>query len=99
MNEKHIIEIINLIFEIEKKVKNNGYNKLNRNILRFKDLIENMGYCYSDPTGEEYRETRTDCQATIIGEKNPMLITDTIKPLIFSNDNQIIQQALVIVNG
>lgn len=100
MTEQLIIEIINQTFEMEKKTKRNGFDKLDRNITRIKHLLENEGIHFHDPTGEPYNENRMDCVATILDERDPMVITDTMKPIIYSeNKTKIIQQALVIVNG
>ncbi len=97
MTEQHIIEVINQLFEIEKKGKQFGYEKLERNLDRLKYILEESGYRYKDPTGEQYDETRIDCQATILNEKEPFIISDTVKPIIFTTDNIIIQQARVII--
>jgi len=98
MTEKTIIELINQLFELEKKKNHLGYEKLDRNIERMKHLIEEEGYSFHNPTGELYNETRIDCQATILKDEEPFTISDTIKPIIFSKtENTIIQQARVIV--
>lgn len=97
MTEQHIIELINQLFEIEKKKKQFGYEKLDRNLDRLKYILEELGYRYKDPTGEQYDETRIDCQATILNEADPLIISDTVKPIVFSKDNVIVQQARVII--
>lgn len=97
MTEKTIIEIINQLFEIEKKRKQFGYDKIDRNIERMKHLIDTEGFGYQ-PTGELYNETRIDCQATILKDSEPYIISDTVKPIIYSKaDHIIVQQARVIV--
>ena len=101
MTEKTIIEFINQIFEIEKKQRLHSYDKLDRNLSRMKHLLEESGYSYSDPTGEEYNETRIDCEATILAEKEPYTISETMKPLIVFTENNsriIVQQARVIIS-
>lgn len=101
MQEKTNIEIINQIFEMDKKSKNNGLDKFQRNIERLNFLLEAEGYSYHNPIGEKYNETRTDCQATIINDAVELIISDVIKPIIYFKDSQgittIIQQARVII--
>lgn len=101
MQEKTNIEIINQIFEIEKKSKSSGIDKFQRNIERLNYLLEAEGYSYHNPIGEKYNETRTDCQATIINDSKDLYISDVIKPIIYFKDNQgnttIVQQARVII--
>ena len=101
MTEKTVIELLNQIFEIEKKKQQHDFDRIDRNIERLKWLLEQEGYSYKDPTGEAYNETRIDCQATILSEAEPQIIRDTVKPIIYQTiDGQtaIIQQARVIIN-
>lgn len=101
MTEKTIIELLNQLFEIEKKTQQHGFDRIDRNIDRLKWLLDQAGYTYKDPTGEAYDETRTDCQATILSEANPQIIHDTVKPIIYQTvdgTTAIIQQARVIIN-
>lgn len=101
MTEKTVIELLNQLFEIEKKSRQNGFDRINRNLERMKWLLEQEGFTCKDPTGEQYNETRMDCQATILKDSEPYTITDTIKPVIFfTSDDQstIVQQARVIIN-
>jgi hypothetical protein len=101
MTDKTVIELLNQLFEIEKKTRQNGIDRIDRNIERLKWLFEQEGYSYKDPTGETYNETRMDCQATILSEQEPFVIQDTIKPIIYqTTDGQtmIVQQARVIIN-
>ena len=101
MTEKSIIELLNQLFEIEKKTRQHGIDRLERNLERMKWLLEQEGYSYKDPTGETYDETLMDCQATILKTEEPYLISDTLKPIIYSNlggSSMIVQQARVIIN-
>lgn len=101
MTEKTVIELLNQIFEIEKKKQQHRFDRIDRNIDRLKWLLEQEGFTYKDPTGEVYDETRTDCQATILAEQEPFVIGDTIKPIIFHTADgrtTIVQQARVIIN-
>ena len=101
MTEKTIIELLNQLFEIEKKTRQHAFDRIDRNIDRLKWLLDQAGYTYKDPTGETYDETRTDCQATILSETEPQTIRDTVKPVIYQTTDgttAIIQQARVIIN-
>ena len=115
---KRLIFILNQIFEIEKQMNRiskkydlsdeNSYLLPSRNINKLKEFFEsslsnNISLTYHDPTGEDYNETRTDCCASIAGEKTDNLkIIDVMKPIIRISDNginRILQKAVVIVKS
>lgn len=110
------LDFINQIFEIEKKANNlSEENSINRNINKIKGLVEEelfkgsstIGLTYQNPLGEDYSDTRTDCEATIAGEGAENLeIIEVVKPIIyysyFDNDRVIkiiVQPAVVIVKS
>lgn len=94
---KPLIEIINQLAVLEDKTLNN--EELTRPFNRIKLALEEMGYTYSSPVNEPYKETRTDLEATITGDSTTNLtITKVIKPIIIK-DGQIIQRAVVIVES
>jgi hypothetical protein len=98
------IKIINQVFEMEKKVAAKPEMAvLQRNIDRIKASLEAMQITYHNPIGEKYSETRTDCEANIVGElKNNMVIADVIKPVIFNaaqGSPVIVQKAVVLVQN
>lgn len=100
MTEASQIELINQLFELEKKSNQFNYEKLDRNIERMKHIFSENGYTYKVPTGEKYDETRIDCAATILSNGENLMIFDTVKPIIYKtegNYTQIIQPARVIV--
>lgn len=101
---KELIKIINQIFEMEKKMGDRPEMAgLLRNIERIKTALDEMGLSYHNPRGEKYSETRTDCEANIVGElRQQMIISDVIKPVIFQKEegiNRIIQKAVVLVEN
>lgn len=101
MTEKAVIEVLNQLFEIEKKKNQFQFERIDRNLDRLVWLFEQEGYTYQDPTGELYNETRTDCQATFLSENEPFVIKETIKPIILKTEDgvsTIVQQARVIIN-
>ncbi len=85
---KFLIEFIDQVFEIEKKVeKLNAENSINRNVNRLKMLLEEFepdgGLFYQNPIGEPFNETRTDVEASIAGASTEnLIITEVIKPII-----------------
>lgn len=110
------LDLINQIFEIEKKtgiIKEE--NSIQRNINKIKNLIEgelfknaqDVGFTYHNPIGENYSETRTDCEATISGNDFKNLeIVEVIKPIIFCSirdglqiKKTIVQPAVVVVES
>lgn len=100
MDQQLLIDTINQLFEIEKKVKVNGYERVGSNISKLKWMFENAGFEFVDPTGEMYNETRTDCEATILATKEPYTISECLKPIILKkvdDRKEIVQLARVIV--
>lgn len=105
---KNYLTILNQIFEIENKLKKvQEQNSIQRNIDRLKDffvteiLSDGQGLSYHNPIGENYDETRTDCDAKISGESHENLeIIEVLKPIIYGqigNQKMVIQKAIVIV--
>ena len=98
---KQIINIINQVFEIEKKLGSNSTSGIQRNLDRIKSELSEMGYDYHNPVHEKWDETRTDCEANISGTlKNKMIITEVIKPVVHQkgeSGKKIIQKAIVVV--
>ena len=110
INDKCFIDLLNQIFELEKKTERlKETHTLHRNIQKIKQLLESelfddgSGYLYHNPKGEPYDETRSDCEANIIGESDKKLvIIDVIKPVIRLKRNgvaQVVQKAVVVVEG
>jgi len=104
---KKQIQLLNQLFEIEKKVtKLNEKNSINRNINKLKDFFKNdfngnFSLIIENPIDESYRETRTDVEASISGDSvEDLIIIEVIKPIIrlkHGINNQIIQKGIVIV--
>jgi len=98
---KQIINIINQVFEIEKKATGTGSSNIQRNIDRIKAELHDMGYDYHNPVHEKWDETRTDCEASVAGPlKNKMVIAEVIKPVVHKKEDsgkKIIQKAIVVV--
>ena len=97
---RQIVNIINQVFEIEKKLAANTTN-LQRNIDRIKAELSEMGYDYHVPLHEKWDETRTDCEASVAGAlKSKMTITEVVKPVVHQKEaggKKIIQKAIVVV--
>lgn len=107
------LDLVNQIFEIEKKATSiKEDNSIQRNVNRINGLLEegffkDVGLTYHNPLGENYTDTRTDCEATISGTGVENLeIIEVIKPIIFysykENENTfkiIAQPAVVIVQS
>ena len=102
MKEQNIIQLINQLTEIKQKIAaENLENKFDRNFNRLFSLLEDEGFIIQYPLGEKYNETRTDCEASIVGETSEkMFITQILKPLIYKKSNDeinLIQKAVIIV--
>jgi hypothetical protein len=102
MNQNSIIQLINQLFEIENKLKEqNQIAPFERNINRLQSIWDDNGYIIQNPTGQSYNESRTDCEASIAGSLGTnMVITKALKPIIYTKTNeqlQLIQKGIVIV--
>lgn len=96
-----LVQMANQLFSLDQKLNKLEYPAgTERNMRRMRQALESFGVRYHDPTGEPYNETRTDCEASISGEKSEDLyIIETIKPIVridLDGVQQIIQRALVI---
>ncbi|MEM6265381.1 MAG: hypothetical protein AAGI38_22960 [Bacteroidota bacterium] len=101
MKESSICAIINQLFEIERKLETNDRGTgAERHLNRIKTYLSMEGYHYHDPLHEAYDLTRTDCEATLIGEKGESwIISEVIKPIIWKEANgqrNMVQQAVVL---
>ncbi len=102
MNQNNILQVINQLFEIENKLIEQGQvAAFERNFNRLQSIWDDNGYIVQNPTGQQYTESRTDCEASIAGKLgSKMIITKTLKPIIYNKTNeqmQLIQKAIVIV--
>ncbi|MBO9204207.1 MULTISPECIES: hypothetical protein [Niastella] len=111
---KFFLDIVNQVFEIEKKIAQiQEPHSIQRNINKLKEILENdlgnqtggepQGFIYYNPLGEDYNETRTDCEASIAGTSTENLkIIEVIKPIIRYRKggmNIIVQKAIVVVES
>ena len=101
LSEKDNLNILNQIFEIRKKLKDNPAERsISRNLQRISTALEDIGYKTHNPINETYDETRLDCEARIAGETaDNLYISEVIKPIIYLHDNgqnHIVQKAIVI---
>jgi len=106
---KKYIEIIDQVFEIEKKLDSiSEPNSISRNINRIKEmfeyLTEDSGLIYQNPLGEPYNETRTDLEASIAGNfTDNLIVKEVIKPIIRLRTNSgattIVRKGVVVVES
>ena len=99
---KQPLVILNQLFELEQKLKLEQLEeKVARNLQRIWNAWEEEGYLCKNPIHENYSDTRTDVEATIIGqEAKHMVITQVIKPIIFKKEQQeltLLQKGVVMV--
>lgn len=92
--------IINQIFEIEKKANSQKLVLFERNFSRIYHEFEELGYKIVNPINTIYDERDTSVEATII-DLNAKIITKVIKPTIYqriNNQYTLIQKGIVIVD-
>jgi hypothetical protein len=96
------LQLINQFFEIQHKLKESGQSAgFERNFNRILSIFEEEGFIIQDPTNEPYNDSRTDCEASIVGNASSRLkITKTLKPVIYKKQQdgvQLLQKAVVLV--
>lgn len=92
-------EIINQLFEIEKKVSDHKLDILDRNLQRIAHQLEEMGYQIVNPIGTRYDERDASVEANILNP-NAKTITRVLKPVIYTTENgnyTLLQKGVVIV--
>jgi hypothetical protein len=107
MNERTevLIKMMNQFFDLRKKlVAKSELNSFQRTLDRINDYFGELGLTMHDPVGEQYDETRTDCEANIAGiTTDKLIISEVIKPIIYfcseDNRNIIVQRGVVIVQS
>ncbi len=105
------LNMLNQVFEMEKKLeKIQETNSISRNLTRLKEMFEQnlpfengFGLVIHNPIGEDYNQTRLDCEANIAGESTEnLVIIEVIRPIIRVKQgglNQIVQKAVVVVQS
>lgn len=106
---KKYFEIIDQVFEIEKKLESiKEPNSLARNVNRLKECFEYLlpegGLIYQNPLGERFNETRTDLEASIAGNSTEnLIVTEVIKPIIrlrtLTGITTIVRKGVVVVES
>jgi hypothetical protein len=110
---KRYLELIDQIFEIERKLESiEEPNSIRRNLNKMKDTFESIletssetdiGFSYHNPIGESFNETRLDLEASIAGTSTEnLVVTEVIKPIIrYRNGNStlIARKGVVVVES
>ena len=96
--------MINQLHGIHSKVSEmEDSRSTERGFARLYAYFEELDLHIHDPLGEDYDETRIDCEATIAGDSVDNLhIVEVIKPIIYNRiegQNHILQRAVVIVES
>ena len=95
-------QVINQIFEIQNKLIDlNQFPAFERNFNRLSAIFESDGFIVQNPLHEIYVDSRTDCEANIVGQSSSkMKITKVLKPVIYQQVNgetKLVQKAVVLV--
>ena len=102
--QKWALTVLNQIYEVERKLTLHGDpgNAL-RNVGKLKDALAGEGLFYEDPLGQEFKETRTDLDATISGSGTEnLVVVEVIKPIIRAGDaafSKVVQKGIVVVES
>ena len=92
-------EIINQIYEIQRKAADNNLILFERNFERLNYELERMGFHIVIPLNQAFDDTDMSIEATVVSQ-NLNTITKVIKPTIYKNDNgnfTLLQKGIVIV--
>jgi hypothetical protein len=97
------IKMANLVFEIEKKLAPTELPGAKRIVAKMVQVLEEENLMVLNPLGEAFTETRTDVEATIVGDaRGKLQITDVIKPVIYRKEdgkNILVQRGVVLVGS
>jgi hypothetical protein len=108
---KWALQILNNIYEIEQKLSLHGdLGNAKRNIEQIKETLLtgkifslDAGLFFDDPFGQEFKETRTDLEASISGDSTEnLVVTEVIKPIIRYGTleySQVVQKGIVVVQA
>lgn len=94
--------VLNSLYEIGRKLEVHGDpGHAQRNVDRIKEEFEQQSLVIEDPLGQLFKETRTDLEATIVGEGiENLVVTEVIKPVIrWVNGpvSRVVQKGIVVV--
>ncbi len=102
---KWVLQMLNNLHEIDKKLVLHGDSgNARRNVEKIRDTFsEGFGLFYEDPLGQEFKETRTDLDATISGsETECLVVVEVIKPIIRYGEvafSRVVQKGVVVVEA
>lgn len=100
---KWVLQLINHVYDIERKITPNDPSNLRRNVDRMKEVLEGEGLFFEDPFGQPFNETRTDLDASISGASTEgLVVVEVIKPIIRAGTrsySRIVQKGVVIVSS
>ena len=101
---KWVLSFMNNLFEAEKKLRLHGDpGNVMRNVNKMNDFFKESGLAYEDPSGQSFKETRTDLEATISGTgTDNLVVVEVIKPIIrgdVGGFQRIIQKGIVVVQA
>ena len=94
-----MLNIINQLFEIEKKASDQNLSLFERNFERIHYELEELGYVIISQVGNPYDSRDTSLEANIIGNSSRLLVTKVLKPAIFQKDGNelvLLQKGIVI---
>jgi hypothetical protein len=94
--------VLNSLYDIERKLALHGDpGHATRNVERIKEEFQQQGLIIEDPLGAPFKETRTDLEASIVGEgTEDLVVTEVIKPIIRAVNgpvSRVVQKGIVIV--
>ncbi len=94
-----MLNIINQLFEIEKKSSDQNLTIFQRNFERINHELEEMGFIISNPIGKIYDSRDTSIEANIVGNSSEPLIIKVLKPVIFQKDGDelILRQKGIVI--
>lgn len=100
---QHLLALINQVFEIEQRLTDQEqFVNFERNFKRINAIFEAEGFLCINPIGEKYLESRTDCEASIVGSSLAGLkISKVIKPIVYkveNGSNTLVQKGIVIAS-
>ena len=94
-----MINLINQIYEIQRKADENGISVFNRNLERIFSELKEMGYEIEIPINKKYDENNTSLEVSLLDD-NSDTISKVLKPIIYRREGDtltLIQKGIAII--
>ena len=104
-DEEWVGKILSSLYHVERAMAGDPAiaQRYKRYIERMKNIMREHGWFFEDPDGQRFSETRSDLEASIVGDRvDDLVVVDVIKPIIRRGDekeSQVVKRGVVVVQA